>query len=1022
MLATAGRARALNDGSFPLCRELPQPPHARAPQCRPTATRHIPDDDPHLTHQPKQIWDLASAGQPVLLLPQFAAAMRLVALAQLGGGRLPPPDQARLAASGQGPPLPPPRLAGVGTGAPPAGYAPQLTGASSVPAAAPGGYLPQMTGASAMGAAGAGPGAAAYAPQVTGAAAYGYIPQATGGSMIMPGAAAAGPTGGGPPPVGAPFPPLPPNALPPASPADSARYLDLFRQLDADRDGLVRGAEAFAPLAGTGVERGVLKRVWDSVAPPGGAAALPAPQFACAMYLAEALRAVGPSVAAQVFATPRALPPLGPGSFPPVVQGVPSLERASGGGGVGAGVAGAAAPAPAAAATPPVWTLASQFGGAPASKVVADAYDNPAPKFPKAPGKAVWDPKLQQVVVDGKTVVTPGGSGEGESGLAGATGAGAGLTTGAGSAAALQAAGLTTPSSAEQRPPVPDLDAQLKASLPEEERKKLDAAREEAATKDRTLRDAESDALVQRRRGEAFAQVLGEVALFRSRTDVALLQAKEEAESLRREADEFERRYERQQDEVEERRRRGDEAATRVRAALAAREEASTRLRLLKEELEMVARLNPQEVAALEKEVSELASRAAAAEAEKAAAALALESGKAQRDLLASRVDDLKMAAAAAEAELGRTRAEVEEVAKRARQAAKAAAGVVGEGEGDKAAAAGGGAEIAALLSRAAAAYRSLHSAAAAHGVEVPYEASVSTVGGLVWLEQLMAGTADWAEWGGGSADDATAGGDNAAAAASGAPISASLLPAAVGYALVNTLPDLEGVPPALLRPTTEIFVVRQQQQPPQEEEEQEQQPEAAGGGEEGKEVVAAVAVAAAAEDDRSGSKLSPAASGGPAMRPRASSGSGAVDGAVAATAAAGAATAAAAATDGDDDKVAPPPEAAAAPAPQANDEEEDAVTPLAADHPPGEPPLQHQQHLRTDDDSDVLSSDPGGGNHHNPLAQQPAAFHRSLTTQSSGFEAANAFAGGEGGEAGEGGAAVAAAAGAAAGAAPDEL
>jgi hypothetical protein len=42
------------------------------------------------------------------------------------------------------------------------------------------------------------------------------------------------------------------------------------------------------------------------------------------------------------------------------------------------------------------------------------------------------------------------------------------------------------------------------------------------------------------------------------------------------------------------------------------------------------------------------------------------------------------------------------------------------------------------LLTAAASAYRRLYSTAAAAGVEVPYEANLGSVGGLVWLEQLM--------------------------------------------------------------------------------------------------------------------------------------------------------------------------------------------------------------------------------------------------------------------------------------------
>lgn len=166
------------------------------------------------------------------------------------------PDQARAVAMGGGPQLPLPRMAGLEagpgiptgpgytlqvTGAPPPGYAPQMTGGSIPPM----GYQPQLTGAGAypgpqitggpprppMGVTGV-PG---YAPQMTGAAAPiagvtgrppapGFAPQMTGGYAPQV-------TGGYAPQV---------TGFPPVTAEDMSRYKAQFSQLDRDGDGLVQ--------------------------------------------------------------------------------------------------------------------------------------------------------------------------------------------------------------------------------------------------------------------------------------------------------------------------------------------------------------------------------------------------------------------------------------------------------------------------------------------------------------------------------------------------------------------------------------------------------------------------------------------------------------------------------------------------------------------------------------------------------------------------------------------------------------
>ncbi len=131
-------------------------------------------------------------------------------------GRL-PPDQARAIAMGAGPQVPLPRMAGLD--GPPAAPMPGPPGAPGytlqVTGAPPPGYAPQMTGG--------------YAPQVTGPGGYGA-------------AAAAGFTGGRPP---APYVPQL-TGYPPLSAEDMSRYRAQFAHLDKDGDGLVQVGMAAA--------------------------------------------------------------------------------------------------------------------------------------------------------------------------------------------------------------------------------------------------------------------------------------------------------------------------------------------------------------------------------------------------------------------------------------------------------------------------------------------------------------------------------------------------------------------------------------------------------------------------------------------------------------------------------------------------------------------------------------------------------------------------------------------------------
>jgi hypothetical protein len=48
------------------------------------------------------------------------------------------------------------------------------------------------------------------------------------------------------------------------------RYVTVFASTDADRDGMVKGSECFPVFIQSGLDKGVLKRMWDLVAGTAG--------------------------------------------------------------------------------------------------------------------------------------------------------------------------------------------------------------------------------------------------------------------------------------------------------------------------------------------------------------------------------------------------------------------------------------------------------------------------------------------------------------------------------------------------------------------------------------------------------------------------------------------------------------------------------------------------------------------------------------------------------------------------------
>lgn len=625
-----------------------------------------------------QIWDIASAGGAALTQNQFTTAMRCVAIAQTSGGVL-PMDQARLVAMGGGPVTQLPLLNGIDksgvNGAVKyspsqqiSGFAPQMTGASYAPQRT-GVYTPQMTGM--------------YTPQMTGA----YSPQITGYPPQMTGYVQQ-PTGYTPQMTG----PAAPGVFPPITPGDLQRYQAMFVQLDKDGDNIVSGADCFGAFLAWGLDKAVLRDIWNVVA--GNAGQLSSDQFVKCLYLMDNAKRGMP--------VPPALPP---GPFPPGIgAGTPgAVSRAVSSGSLNTYGAPATAPPPQQQqpqqqpAT--AWTLQSQFGGKTMTQAMDQAYNDNVP-LPTLPTRAEFD----------------------------------------------AAAGQT--GRPQQPSRVPVLDPAVAAGLRPADAARLEAEQQAAAAAESKLRGVESDVEAQRRRTELYQQALSELTVFKSRTDVALLQAQEQASRLQQEAAAAEKRYQAAYQTAQSEAERGTALRTHITGLLKQKTEAEAKLTQMQQELAAMAGSAPEEARRLEAELASLSAQLSAAEARKAGLDLQRDSGRKQKELLQSRIEGMAMAAAAAEAEVHSCRAEVAELAGRAR-------GVRGSSDMS---------EVAGLLVQTAGAYRKLYQAAQTGGLEIPYEAQLGNVGALTWSEELLAGAADWD-------DDVDA----------------------RGFVVVNAFPDLDG-------------------------------------------------------------------------------------------------------------------------------------------------------------------------------------------------------------------------------------
>ncbi|KAJ9523147.1 hypothetical protein QJQ45_023960 [Haematococcus lacustris] len=587
-----------------------------------------------------QVWELASGGAPCLNQMQFSASMRLVALAQArchccstgshaNGGRL-PLDQARVTLAGLGPPLPTPAMHGMqqygGVS-----YSPQVTGAygagqAGPSPAAPAGQTAATNQTAQLGGppnplpgpqpaqpsyvhapahAGAPAAGGGYAPQFTG---VGYQPQETGGGSFAP-----------------------------ATPADMARYQAAFQQLDSDRDGLVQGSDCFTFFMQWGLDKAVLRHIWDIVAGSGGA--LTQAQLVACLYLMDAAkRGIKP---------PPALPP---GPFPPVAHS---------------------------------WSLQSQFGGASALAAPPPSQQAvTAPTMPTLPPRFHEAEPGQEAVPAHRPSQLP----------AGALAIASGLSPGADKVA-------------------------------------LEAAIQEATEHEAKLHAAEEQAAASKARLAAFNNAMQEVTIFKSRTNVAKLEAQDQASRLESELQASRKKY---NDAYVSAQALGESAAQlreHLSSLLSSKTEAELKLSQLQAEIAAANAVTPADVARMEAEVAQLNANVVAATTARDGAVAQLAALKAQRTALQANLTELHDAQSRTEAEMEEVQREVASL-----QAETRAARAAGTAS----------AILTPLLSKAAAAYRALAASVTKAGGQVPMECLPGNLGLATWMDDALEGVVDW--------------------------------------------------------------------------------------------------------------------------------------------------------------------------------------------------------------------------------------------------------------------------------------
>ncbi|KAJ9522271.1 hypothetical protein QJQ45_008099 [Haematococcus lacustris] len=437
-----------------------------------------------------------------------------------------------------------------------------------------------------------------YAPQFTG---VGYQPQETGGGSFAP-----------------------------ATPADMARYQAAFQQLDSDRDGLVQGSDCFTFFMQWGLDKAVLRHIWDIVAGSGGA--LTQAQLVACLYLMDAAkRGIKP---------PPALPP---GPFPPV----------------------------------------SQFGGASALAAPPPSQQAvTAPTMPTLPPRFHEAEPGQEAVPAHRPSQLP----------AGALAIASGLSPGADKVA-------------------------------------LEAAIQEATEHEAKLHAAEEQAAASKARLAAFNNAMQEVTIFKSRTNVAKLEAQDQASRLESELQASRKKY---NDAYVSAQALGESAALlreHLSSLLSSKTEAELKLSQLQAEIAAANAVTPADVARMEAEVAQLNANVAAATTARDGAVAQLAALKAQRTALQANLTELHDAQSRTEAEMEEVQREVASL-----QAETRAARAAGTAS----------AILTPLLAKAAAAYRALAASVTKAGGQVPMECLPGNLGLATWMDDALEGVVDW--------------------------------------------------------------------------------------------------------------------------------------------------------------------------------------------------------------------------------------------------------------------------------------
>ncbi|KAJ9522752.1 hypothetical protein QJQ45_019838 [Haematococcus lacustris] len=465
----------------------------------------------------------------------------------------------------------------------------------------------------------------------------------------------------------------------PATPADMARYQAAFQQLDSDRDGLVQGSDCFTFFMQWGLDKAVLRHIWDIVAGSGGA--LTQAQLVACLYLMDAAkRGIKP---------PPALPP---GPFPPVAHS---------------------------------WSLQSQFGGASALAAPPPSQQAvTAPTMPTLPPRFHEPEPGQEAVPAHRPSQLP----------AGALAVASGLSPGADKVA-------------------------------------LEAAIQEATEHEAKLHAAEEQAAASKARLAAFNNAMQEVTIFKSRTNVAKLEAQDQASRLESELQASRKKY---NDVGAMLTRRNfaplphtwgtrDEQCTQLQPAhvscqacrprsqayisaqalgesaaqlrehlsslLSSKTEAELKLSQLQAEIAAANAVTPADVARMEAEVAQLNANVAAATTARDGAVAQLAALKAQRTALQANLTELHDAQSRTEAEMEEVQREVASL-----QAETRAARAAGTAS----------AILMPLLSKAAAAYRALAASVTKAGGQVPMECLPGNLGLATWMDDALEGVVDW--------------------------------------------------------------------------------------------------------------------------------------------------------------------------------------------------------------------------------------------------------------------------------------